>query len=121
MKASLHRRPRRLTGAALLLLLLLRAYVPMGFMPSAGSLALTICPEGLPQLTHHLHHHGDQSHDAFEHCPFGSAPAAGPAPHLVSLPPRTPPLSAAPIRSAAAFVLSQSERAHPSTGPPFLS
>ena len=120
MKRSRVQSQRRLIGAALLLVLLFRAYVPIGFMPSAGFLALKICPEGLPQLVQH-HHHGGESHDAFEHCPFGSAPAAGPAPHLVSLPPRVPPLAVAPIVDAAALLLSRSDRAHPSTGPPFLS
>ena len=122
MRASFVRRRRRLSGAALLLLLLLRAYVPMGFMPSAGFLALEICPEGLPQQAHHLHHHGgDQAHDAFEHCPFGSAPATGPATYLASLPRVRAWAPEAAAQRAEAPLVSRSERAHPATGPPFLS
>jgi hypothetical protein len=121
MKTSRVQRQRRLMGAAVLLLLLLRAYVPLGFMPGgSGFLALQICPEGLPQHVHHLHH-GDHGHDAFEHCPFGSAPAAGPAPSLVSLPPQIPKIADASIQSSSAAFGSRSERSHPPTGPPFLS
>ena len=105
----------------MLLLLLFRAYVPMGFMPSAGFLALAICPEGLPQQMHHLHHGGNHVHDAFEHCPFGSASAAGPVPHLAALPPARAHLDVAAVPGDEVAVTSRNERAHPATGPPFLS
>jgi len=64
----------------LLALLLFRAYIPVGFMPTSGMpFALELCPAGMPAA--HLHHHAG-SHADFETCPFGSAPAAGPISHL---------------------------------------
>jgi hypothetical protein len=64
----------------LLVMLLFRAYVPVGFMPAGGTpFLLELCPAAATTLAHH--HHGD-THNHFENCPFGSASASGPAPHL---------------------------------------
>jgi hypothetical protein len=72
--------------SCLLAVMLLRAYVPVGFMPVNGSpWLLEICPSGLYGLLpgHALHHHPG-NHSQFESCPFGSAPAAAPVAHIVA-------------------------------------
>lgn len=70
----------------LLGMLLFRAYVPAGFMPASGvPFLVELCPSAAPMPAHH--HHAD-SHSHFEHCPFGSATAAGPAPAFVAVSPR---------------------------------
>jgi Protein of unknown function (DUF2946) len=72
----------------LLAMLLFRAYVPIGFMPASGTpFLLELCPAAAPMQAHH--HHSD-GHGHFEHCPFGSASAAGPAPHLCAVSPLIP-------------------------------
>jgi len=74
----------RRTGVLLVLAALLaRAYIPIGFMPAAGSPgALSLCPTGLPssmlEQLHLLHHAHSGAHGGFDHCPFGSAPAGAP-------------------------------------------
>lgn len=80
----------------LLVALVARSLVPVGYMPSAGNaFHLEICPEGLPpeilaivQPSHHHHHHdgspgAPHEHDPYrnEHCAFAAASGMGPAPH----------------------------------------
>jgi hypothetical protein len=73
-------RQRDLLTSFLLVMLLFRAYVPVGFMPASGTpFLLELCPAAAPMQAHH--HHSD-THNHFENCPFGSASASGPAPHL---------------------------------------
>src|ERR1700731_1358024 len=88
---------RDLLTSFLLVMLLFRAYVPVGFMPASGTpFLLELCPAAAPMSAHH--HHSD-THNHFENCPFGSASASGPAPHLggVSAVPPLPREPAAPI------------------------
>ena len=88
---------RDLLTGFLLVMLLFRAYVPVGFMPASGTpFLLELCPAAAPMSAHH--HHSD-THNHFENCPFGSASASGPAPHLggVSAVPPLPLEPAAPI------------------------
>jgi len=68
----------------LLVMLLFRAYVPVGFMPASGTpFLLDLCPAAAPLLmSMPAHHHHSDTHTHFEHCPFGSASATGPLPHL---------------------------------------
>jgi hypothetical protein len=70
----------------LLVMLLFRAYIPVGFMPASGTpFLLELCPAGAPMpmsMPMPAHHHHSDTHTHFEHCPFGSASASGPAPHL---------------------------------------
>jgi hypothetical protein len=110
-------------AGALLVILLARAYVPVGFMPATGSLfELQICPVGLAAWmpAHHQHPHLG-SHADFENCPFGSAPAAGPISHQVQFE------SAGQILSRPAMALASSPRgvpaarAHLPRGPPALA
>ena len=80
-----HPRQRTLAASFVLVVILLRAYVPLGYMPASGTaFQLEICPQGLhAQMPVHIctTMAGDQPH--FEDCPFGSAPATGPISHLV--------------------------------------
>jgi hypothetical protein len=65
-------------------MLLFRAYVPVGFMPASGTpFLLEPCPaaSSMPMPAHHHHH---ETHTHFEHCPFGSVPAAGPISHGIA-------------------------------------
>jgi hypothetical protein len=78
---SVRRRPR----LALLVLpaLLLRALIPMGFMPARETpFSVTICPDGFPTqlLVHAAHHHHQGRGDAGrgDHCLFGSTSGSGP-------------------------------------------
>lgn len=108
---------------ALLLAFLLRAMVPVGYMPvfffagHAPALTITLCVKGLPDhvvqtlsLDTHDHHAEPQQLD----CAFGAATAHAhaPPPSAVSLPAQAP-----------AFVVPLSRAAHAahprrSTGPP---
>ena len=77
------KRRDRLTSF-LLVMLLFRAYVPVGFMPASGTpFLLELCPAAAPMpMLMPAHHDHSDTHTHFEHCPFGSASAAGPLPHL---------------------------------------
>jgi hypothetical protein len=113
---------KSLWASGLLLVLLARAYVPVGFMPASGApFMLEICPAGLAQglAATHLHHHS-QGHGNFENCPFGSTPAGGPISHHVDVggPARvaaTIPLALEPVRVGV-----RGSRAHQPRGPPAL-
>jgi hypothetical protein len=60
-----------------------RAYVPVGFMPASGTPFLVeLCPDAGAMPAPHLHHH-HPGHADFQHCPFGSSPAPGPASQLI--------------------------------------
>jgi len=114
-----HLQQRTLATSLVLAAMLLRAYVPLGFMPARGApLQLQICPMGLPMQmpAHHVHHHGGQPY--VEDCPFGSAPAAGPISHLIVFDPAgqiaSPSVPAfSPLRLGVRL-----ERAHQARGPP---
>src|SRR5580704_11487160 len=72
---------RDLLTSLLLAMLLFRAYVPVGFMPAGGTpFLLELCPAA-SSMPMPAHHHHAQTHTHFDHCPFGSAPAAGPISH----------------------------------------
>ena len=107
------RRSHQLTLMLLALAaLLLRALIPVGFMPAHDApLTLEICPEGFPAglLLHAAHHHdqGTRGGAHGDHCLFGSAGGSGPlmqAPQCVSsLAARQvamshPPLPTLPVR-----------------------
>ena len=83
-------KPVGVVTRVLLVALLLRAYVPVGFMPASGTpFLLELCPAAFSVPSEHAHHHpGDHGH--FENCPFGSAPAAGPISQVVEF---SPPVS----------------------------
>src|SRR5260370_8514119 len=88
--AAFNRRRYDILTGILLAMLMLRAYVPVGFMPAGGTpFLLELCPSAAPMPSslgvpaHHGHHHHAETHVHFENCPFGCAPAAGPASRLV--------------------------------------
>src|SRR5271169_1887508 len=91
MRHLVHHRQRNLAASLTLVMLLFRAYVPIGFMPASGSpFLLEICPHGLElqMPAHHSHgmaghSHEPRGHTYFANCPYGSAPAAGPITHLM--------------------------------------
>jgi hypothetical protein len=82
MRSTLfNRRRREILTSILLVTLVLRALIPVGFMPASGEgFSLTLCRAAFsapsaPQDTGR--HPGNPLH--VEHCAFGNAPAAGPA------------------------------------------
>jgi hypothetical protein len=114
---------RTLISGLLLGMLLLRAYVPVGFMPASGRpFEIEICSAALsmdmPAMPGMAHHHHSGSHSSLEVCPFGSAPSAGPISHIDFFSP------AGPIKTDVfgvftPFLLSaRLERAHQPRGPP---
>ncbi|MDP9013076.1 MAG: hypothetical protein M3O41_10555 [Pseudomonadota bacterium] len=111
---------RDLFTGLLLVVLLFRAYVPVGFMPASGApFLLEPCPAvyQAPMPAHHGHHHSD-THAHFENCPFGSAPGAGPIAHIVAFAPPAPVVSQ-PILAFESLRLSVLlPRAHQPRGPP---
>jgi hypothetical protein len=117
-----HRFNRRqdLLTSILLAILLFRAYVPVGFMPASGTpFLLELCPAA-SSMQMPAHHHHNESHTHFDHCPFGSAPGAGPISHFVVFE------SAGQIASQLAVTFESSRlgvrlpRAHQPRGPPSL-
>ncbi len=119
-KLRLQNGRRDLFTGLLLVVLLFRAYVPVGFMPASGTpFLLEPCPAvyQAPMPAHHGHHHSD-THAHFENCPFGSAPAAGPIAHIVAFAPPAPVVSQ-PILAFESLRLSVLlPRAHQPRGPP---
>ena len=97
-KHLLNYRRRHLLTSFLLAMLLFRAYVPIGFMPASGTPFLVeLCPATTAlSMPIHAHHHHSDTHSHFEHCPFGSATAAGPAPVFGAI----SPLPQVDLRSA---------------------
>ncbi len=113
-------RRRRLLAIPLLLgLLLLRAAVPAGFMPQDGNpLQLQLCSAGMPgALAPLLGSHGHATHG--EDCPFGHAPAAGPASDVVSLPTVTAAQAAVSFESLTAGL--RLAQAHRARAPPAIA
>ncbi len=76
MPRHLHHRSALIS--LLLLVLVARALVPVGFMPAGdGSAQLILCPDGMLMPSGHSH---------IDHCPFGSAPFAAPISSLAVIP-----------------------------------
>lgn len=111
---------RRLTISLLLLTLLFRAYVPVGFMPAPGApFRVEICPMGM----HMPAPHGHQpigGHSRADDCPFGSAPGSAPVPHVVAFELAAPIVVHSPF-SFESLRPGVRERAHPPRGPPALA
>ena len=114
---------RDLLSSLLLVVLLFRAYVPVGFMPASGTpFLLEPCPATyqVQMPSHHGHQHSG-THTHFENCPFGSAPAAGPIAHFIAFAPPAPVVSQAPVAFEALHFSAQLPRAHQPRGPPSLA
>jgi hypothetical protein len=67
---------RRWIAGIALLAVLLRAAIPVGFMPGAGGLML--CHDGMPMP--------NAPHSHYEHCSFGGGSAPAPTPTLTATP-----------------------------------
>jgi hypothetical protein len=135
--AALNRRRYDILTGILLAMLLLRAYVPVGFMPAGGTpFLLELCPSASPVpgslavAAHHAHHdhdhdHGRHDHAAthghFENCPFGSAPGAGPASQLVVFQPSGQVASLESVEFESFYIGARVARAHQPRGPPALA
>src|ERR1700688_2953266 len=114
---------RDLLTSFLLVMLLFRAYVPVGFMPASGTpFLLEFCPAAVttPMPANHAHHHAG-SHAEFAHCPFGSAPAAGPISHVIPFEPPAPIVSASVVAFEPLLQSARVQRAHQPRGPPSLA
>jgi hypothetical protein len=113
-------KPLRTKALVVLVALLFRAYIPVGFMPAGGApFRLEFCPAfGMAVPAHHLHHHGSQQHADLQNCPFGSAPTQGPVSDLLVFdPPERAPLLEA-LASELEPPVERSLRSHQPRGPP---
>ena len=121
MRSTLfNRRRRELVTSILLVTLVLRALIPVGFMPASGQgFSLTLCRAAFaapsaPQDTGP--HPGNPLH--VEHCAFGNAPAAGPAMEVARVLPTAvtaaePILLSEPLRINVGLVRVQQPRGPP--------
>jgi hypothetical protein len=119
----------------LLMVLVVRALVPAGYMPSTERpFSFQICPDGFPaQLlksshAEHHHHHGggddeQPSPDSVraEHCVFGVAASAGPAPESLLLSAVPPTQARVQLETETAILSPQRFRQPPSRAPPAFS
>ncbi len=97
----------------LLLVLVARALVPAGFMPStAGSAALTLCPDGMVMPA------GAGSYGHTDHCPFGAAPFAAPIAHFPPTPVLAAAVSITGVESLPWVPSARAARAHQPRAPP---
>jgi hypothetical protein len=126
--ASLNRSRYDILTGILLAMLMLRAYVPVGFMPAAGTpFLLELCPSAAPMpaylggAAHHDHHQHSETHRHFENCPFGSAPGAGPASQLVVFQSPGQVTSLESVAFESFHVGAPVARAHQPRGPPALT
>jgi hypothetical protein len=126
--AALNRRRYDILTGILLAMLLLRAHVPVGFMPASGTpFLLELCPSASPmpgswgEPAHHDHHHHAGTHGHFENCPFGSAPGAGPASQLVVFQPSGQATSLESVEFESFHTGARVTRAHQPRGPPALA
>jgi hypothetical protein len=122
-KSIFHIGRHDLITSLLLVALLFRAYVPIGFMPASGSpFLLELCPAASPMLMmpgHHHHHSGP--HANFENCPFGSAPAAGPISHFIVFEPAGEIVSRTVVAYESFRFIARLQRAHQTRGPPSIA
>jgi hypothetical protein len=143
---AIHRRRRNIASCFLLGMLLLRAYVPVGFMPAAGApFLLQLCPAagavptdmgGDPPMDMSMDPHMDMSvgmampagaiqgshhHGHFDQCPFGSAPAAGPLSQFLVFEAAALVPTVAPVDFQSAVPSRRLQRAHSPRGPPTLA
>jgi hypothetical protein len=126
--AALNRRRYDILTGILLAMLMLRAYVPTGFMPASGTpFLLELCPSASPmpgslgEPAHHDHHHHAGTHGHFDNCPFGSVPGAGPASQLVVFQPSGQVTSLESVEFESFHIGARVARAHQPRGPPTLT
>jgi hypothetical protein len=112
---------RRPLLSLLLLALVVRAYIPVGFMPASGTpFLLEICPMGMQGAMDGHHPTGGHTHG--EDCPFGcSTSVAGPVPHAIAYERGRLVVTQPTSASLSAVAIARRERAHPPRGPPTLA
>jgi hypothetical protein len=101
----------------LLLVLLARALIPVGFMPAGdGSAELTLCPDGMLMPADagmpgsgHLH---------ADHCPFGAAPFAAPLATAAAIPQLAATISLPGFESSTWLAATRAARSHQPRAPP---
>jgi hypothetical protein len=115
-----NRRRRELAISILLVALVFRALIPVGFMPASGNLfSLTICRADFPAPSPPQdtdRHPGNPPR--IEHCAFGNAPAAGPGVEVAGVLPVSvtacePILVSEPLRINVRLVRAQQPRGPP--------
>jgi hypothetical protein len=124
MRKSIFQFGRRdLFTSLLLVALLFRAYVPVGFMPASGApFLLELCPAASPMgMMPAHHHHQSGTHTNFENCPFGSAPAAGPISHFIAFEPAGQIVSHVVVAFESFRFIARLQRAHQTRGPPSIA
>ena len=112
-----------LSARILLAALLFGSYIPVGFMPADGApFRVELCPAAAPlPMPLHQHHHHSASHVHFENCPFGSAPASGPAFHVIALNAPSRISSFVRIPTTPVVLSTQPSRTYEPRGPPALA
>jgi hypothetical protein len=117
---------RRAAWSLLFAILLLRAFVPAGYMAgtaASGAPALVLCPGVEAPPVHAMAMHGHR-HDPATHrespCPFAAltAPALPPAPSLFTPPPAPPAEASRQAILRAAPAPGPAAPPPPATGPP---
>lgn len=102
----------------MLAMLLFRAYIPVGFMPASGApFLLELCPAAASAPMPAHHHHTD-GHGQFEHCPFGSVPAAGPISQVIVFNAPAPATSRQSVTLESQLRCTRLPTAHQPRGPP---
>jgi hypothetical protein len=105
----------------LLLVLITRALVPAGFMPSAdGSAQLTLCPNGMLMPAQDDLSAGAQGtpHHHTDHCPFGAAPFAAPLSETSVFPTLAAAISVVESAPASWVPAARTASAHQPRAPP---
>ena len=105
---------------AVLALLILRAWVPVGFMPAQGGLfRLQLC-QADRSLASSLANHGERGHGHGDPCPFGSSPPPGPIAQILAFEPARALPSLVAITIERQPIVSRLLRAQAARGPPRL-
>ncbi len=109
---------------AVLALLIMRAWVPVGFMPAQGGVfRLQLCQAdrslaASSPLASSLVGHGGRGHSHGDPCPFGSSPPAGPITQVLAFEPAHPVPSRIAITIDREQIVSRLLRVHGARGPP---
>jgi hypothetical protein len=117
-----HLLSRPLLFGILLAALVLRSLVPVGYMPASGeSFAMQMCQVGLPAGLagdEGSSHNGSHAAADSSFCSFGSAPGAGPAPHVLTPWAASPSAQPLLVRPAVSFFLSHRSYDRQARAPP---
>jgi hypothetical protein len=75
---------RHQLAVIVILAVLARGLIPIGFMPAGGEsgMTLVVCPMGMPEHAHRVQHGG--THSAHDFCPYAQSSGAAPLLSLTS-------------------------------------